>query len=130
MVKSQRGVGLIEVLVALAILGIIAVAFLTGLATTAKAVLVADIRTGAESLARSQMEDIKNQPYDDILPIEYTKIPIHPDLSGFSIDDIEAVRLDPEGDGFDDDDGMQKITLIIKYNNKQVITLEGYKVDR
>ena len=64
--KGERGIGLIEVLIALVILGIIAIAFLGGLATTSKAVLVADIRTTAESLARSQMEDVKNQAYDKL----------------------------------------------------------------
>ena len=88
-IKNERGIGLIEVLIALAILGIVAAAFLSGLATASKAIYIADVRTTAESLARSQMEYVKNQPYDDTLPIVYTKISAPP---GFSIDDIEALE--------------------------------------
>ena len=65
MTKGERGVGLIEVLIALAILGLVAAAFLSGLATATKAVFIADERTTAESLARSQMEYVKNQGYKD-----------------------------------------------------------------
>ena len=125
--KNERGVGLIEVLVALAILGVIAVAFLTGLATTAKAVFIADVRTTAESLARTQMEDIKDQPYDDTLPIVYTVLSGTP--ANFSID-ITAERMDPEGDGTGDDDGIQKITVTVEYQGEVKIILEDYKVDR
>ncbi len=124
-IKNERGIGLIEVLVALAILGIVAAAFLSGLATATKAIYIADVRTTAESLARSQMEYVKNQPYDDTLPIAYDEIS-DPD---FNID-ITAERLDPEGDGFDDDDGIQKITVTVEFQGEVKITLEDYKVDR
>ena len=125
--KNERGVGLIEVLVALAILGVIAVAFLTGLATTAKAVLIADVRTTAESLARTQMEDVKDQPYDDTLPIEYTELSDIP--ADFDID-ITAERMDPEEDGTGNDDGIQKITVTVEFQGEVKTTLVDYKVDR
>ena len=54
---------LIEVVVALALLGIIAVTFLGGLTAAARAALLADVRTTAESLARAQMEYVKSQGY-------------------------------------------------------------------
>ena len=126
--KNERGVGLIEVLVALAILGVIAVAFLTGLATTAKAVVIADVRTTAESLARTQMEDIKGQPYDDTsIPPVYDVLSSTP--PDFSID-IAAERMDPEEDGTGNDDGIQKITVTVEFQGEVKITLEDYKVNR
>ena len=124
-VKNERGIGLIEVLIALAVLGLIAAAFLGGLATSSKAVLSAQIRTTAESLARSQMEDVKNQPYDGTLPIVYDEILHDPD---FPID-IAAERLNQDADP-DDDDGIQKITVTVKYQDEIKITLEDYKVYR
>ena len=63
MIKNERGFGLIEVLIALAVLGLIAAAFLGGLTASARAVIQANVRTTGESLARSQMEHVKNQDY-------------------------------------------------------------------
>jgi prepilin-type N-terminal cleavage/methylation domain-containing protein len=59
------GFTLIEVLVALALFGLIAVTFAGGLATASRAVLIADIRTNAESLARTEMEYVKSQTYSN-----------------------------------------------------------------
>ncbi|MEA2085767.1 MAG: type II secretion system protein, partial [Chloroflexota bacterium] len=53
---KESGVGLLETLVALALLGIIAASFLGGLATASRAAFTADEHATAESLARSQME--------------------------------------------------------------------------
>jgi prepilin-type N-terminal cleavage/methylation domain-containing protein len=68
---NSRGITLIEVLIALAILGFVAVAFLSALATASTAILVADERTTAESLARSELEYVKSQPFS-------TPCPTHP----------------------------------------------------
>ena len=147
---NERGVGLIEVLVALAILGVIAVAFLIGLATTAKAVLIADIRTTAESLARTQMESIKAQEYhsaeDNDVAI-YDKIQGIP--QGFTIYSLDRdgvvgevvgvpwffpLQEDPEppnpGSAVDEDADCQMIRLIIKHGDKEIIQLDGIKVNR
>ena len=55
----ESGVTLIETLVALAILAVVAVAFVSGLATASKATIIANEQSTAESLARSQLESIK-----------------------------------------------------------------------
>ena len=57
---SSRGFTLIEVLIALALMGIIAIAFLSGLSTSSMALIIADEHATAESLARSQMAYVKN----------------------------------------------------------------------
>jgi len=62
---GQSGQSLIEVLVALAILGVVMVAFLTALTTGYLTVVVADKDTRAESLTRTQFEIIRNTPYSD-----------------------------------------------------------------
>jgi len=59
------GFTLIEVLIALALFTIIAIVFAGGLATASRAVLIADVRTRAESLARTQMESVKEERYED-----------------------------------------------------------------
>jgi len=124
---SSRGLTLIEVLIALALVGIIAIAFLSALSTASMALILADERATAESLARSQLEYVKNQQYDDINnPPQYIPLPEIPD--GYDIV-ITAERLDPNNDGIANDDGIQKITITVKRDDpvKEVITLEGYK---
>jgi len=61
----SRGFTLIEVLVALALVGIIAITFAGGLSTASQAALTGDIRATAESLARSQMEYVRSQVYHE-----------------------------------------------------------------
>jgi hypothetical protein len=52
------------VLVALGLLAIIAVAFLSGIAIASNTMLIADERATAESIARSEMEQVKEVPYE------------------------------------------------------------------
>lgn len=122
--RRESGQTLLEMLVALAILGIIAVAFLSGVATSSKGVYIADEQATAESLARSQMEWAKNASYSyngtgySIAPIPATR-----DYTNYSAN-ITAEPLN------DPDDGIQKITVTIIHSDKEVFKLEGYKVDR
>ena len=125
---GSRGFSMIEVVIAIALLGMIAVAVLSALSTASMALIIADERATVESLARSQMEYVKNSDYDDVLESGHPQY--DPDLGavpdGYDID-IEAVRLDPEGDGTDDDDGIQKITVTVSRDGEVKATLEDYK---
>jgi len=142
-IKNEKGIGLIEVLVALAILGIVAAAFLSGLATAAKAIYIADVRTTAESLARSQIEYVKNQEYIPVLEgadeVTYQKINGIPagytiesvDHTGTTVGDIKGVPWDSDdGEAEDNEVGLQRIKLVIKHSGNVKITLEDYKVNR
>jgi prepilin-type N-terminal cleavage/methylation domain-containing protein len=146
---SSRGMTLIEVLVALALFAIIGIAFAGGLGTASKAVLTADIRTNAESLARTQMEYVKSEYYKEAPTggvANYTKIAYADIPEGYTIWSVDRDGVPVKGDVFDPilavpwdsdlneaaelDDGLQKITLVIKHEGTYVITLEGYKVYR
>lgn len=131
---NSRGFTLVEVVIAIALLGVIGVAFLGGLSGASKAIFVADERATAESLARSEMEYVKSQDYEDsIAPWSY-ELPTTPPS-------WDASHALPEGcDGYtvnvtaellpshSIDDGIQKITVTIKHcNNPDVIILEGYR---
>ena len=61
--RGQRGISLIETLVALSILGAVAVVFLSSLTGASRAAFIIDEQSTAESLARSQMEWVKNASY-------------------------------------------------------------------
>ena len=117
---------------AIALLGIIAVSIMTALSTATMALIISDRRATAESLARTQMEYVKDNsinPYDDEEPQTYEHGPEEsPDHPGFFI----SVSAEPL---HDPDDGIQLITVTVTYNtlgaeNQEVerqLTLEDYK---
>jgi prepilin-type N-terminal cleavage/methylation domain-containing protein len=148
---SSRGFTLIEVLIALALFTIIAFVFAGGLSTASRAVLTADVRTRAESLARTQMESVKNQGYQPASGTAWqalydkVSIPGVTDGSGtYSIcscsrtggvnctgTDVIAVAWDSAtNNATTSETGLQKVTLVIKHDGTEVTRLEGYKVDR
>jgi len=127
--KRERGFTLIEVLISLAILGVIAVAFLGALGTASKGLVITDERQTAQNLAEAQMEYIKQQNYKTDLSQPYPKLGAGDIPSGYDIG-VGAVKLDPDGDGAGDDDGVQLITITITHSTKTVLTLEDYKVNR
>ena len=61
--SRESGATLIETVVALAVLGTIAVCFLSGLVTSSKATFTIDEQATAESLAQSQIELVKCASY-------------------------------------------------------------------
>jgi prepilin-type N-terminal cleavage/methylation domain-containing protein len=137
---SSRGFTLIEVVIAIALIGIIAVAVLSALSTASISLIIADKRATAESLARSQLEFVKNQDYIDYSESGHEDYDVICDVVECPEDytvEVVAEPIDPdtyqpypyiEGEGrFQQDDGIQKITVIVSYDGKEVITMEGYK---
>jgi len=121
--KNQRGASLIEVMVALVLLSIIAVAFLGGLSTAFKANYIVDERSTAQSLAQSQMEYIKSQ--------DYKSSGAYAELDEDDVPEDYDIDLSVESIG----DGLQKITAKIYHNDDEhaeppLFALEGYKGER
>ena len=121
--RNEKGFALIETIVALALLGVVAVAFLSGLATATKASIVANEQATAESLIRSEIEYVKNYTYDYYA----SSYPVDPALTipeGWTVPPpvVELVHAT--------DDGIQKVTVTAENNGKAVLSLEVYKVDR
>lgn len=147
--NNSKGIGLIETMIAILLLGMVAVAFLSGISAASRAILISDERSTAQSLALSQMESVKKQDYKTAPPggeATYLEIELDPseypdysiksvDRTSNIVDDIIGVPWDPEktppgppADG--EDHGLQKVTVIIKHHDKEVLTLEDYKLDR
>ena len=98
--RSQRGSSLIETVVALALLGVISVAFLGAIATSSGSRLIADEHASARVLAESQMENIKKQTY----AFSYDPVSIPAEYPGYSAEiDVDNLR----------NGNIQKITVTI-----------------
>lgn len=144
---NSRGIGLIEVIIALAILGIVAVAFLSGLSTSFKAVFISDERSTAQALATSEMEYVKSQDYpssdwdytlthDTITtpsgwPSEWVWVwdeanpPLSEDYAGYCVH-VQAEEIATD---------LRKITVTVYHSeqvseDEKVLELEDYKVNR
>lgn len=141
-IKNERGASLVEAVIALGLLGLIATTFLMAVFIATKSIAIADERTTAESLARAQMEYVKQQEYLDAPPgagIPYMEIDLseNPNYSiwsvdrlGITVEEIIAVPWDSQNDvPAPNDVGLQQIELKIYHDSKEVLTLEGYKVD-
>jgi len=150
---SQRGFSLLQVLVALAITGIVAAILLSALSTGARATLIADQRATAESLARAQMEYIQRQVFSDT-PWDYTIDSSQRESSqppswwdddnppllssghtGYAVS-ASAADFDADGDTHievpGDDDGIRIITVEVYRPGAKIeplITLQDYKVN-
>ncbi len=120
--RNQKGFSLIEVAISIGVAGLI-LAAITGYFQWSFGVFgMTDRKATAESLARSQMESVKQEPFNP--SGEYTIIPFS---SPYTLDLPPAEDLGH---------GLQKITVTVLYpglNNAGVtesLTLEGYKLNR
>jgi len=128
---SSRGFTLIEVLLAIALLGVIAIAFMSALSTASTVLIIADERTTAESLARRQMEYVKGQGYKAESAVTdpiYQKIGGIPEgysiysvnRYGVPVEEIIGIPWDSESNKpVDTDIGLQKIALVIKHKDRE-----------
>jgi Tfp pilus assembly protein PilV len=126
--RNENGITIPEVLVSVAIFAVVGVTFVYALATNFKVLQIADQRTTAESLARTQMEAINNAPYDTISPYTYTKISGIP--SGYDIN-IAVALVNPETGAVSATDlGVQKVTVTVtcqQHSPPEVLVIESYK---
>jgi prepilin-type N-terminal cleavage/methylation domain-containing protein len=131
---NQKGLTLIEVIIALAVFAAIAVSVFIALVVSTRTTASVNENTTAESLTRAELEYIKSCAYDDINnPPNYgdpnSRIP--PEHSGYSMT-LTAERLNPatyqplpSGDL-----GLQKVTVKVYHDNELEVSTESYKVKR
>ena len=142
---DQKGLSLVEVVIAVALFGIIAAGLFMALNISHKTTALTNRLTIAESLTRSALEVIKNCPYEYW---EYsTEPPVNnpPDYQdevegNMAIPDgydivVTAVPIDPETHVElvippDHDQGIQLITVEVYFDSELIVTTVDYKVAR
>ena len=134
---EERGAGLVETLVSVAIIAIVLTAFLTALSSGVFSVAVVRERVTAENLARAQLECIQDHPYiDGATPFSYTiacpvTVPTLPSYhSDLSISYWHAPTETFTSTPGLDEEGMQWITVTISHKGEEVFTIENYKAER
>jgi len=122
--RGQRGFVLIEVLIAMAIFGVISVAFLTALVTGYHGVVVAHDQTMAQSLTRTTFENIRVAPFpidtgsDNVTTTSKFRVVVHAD----NINDNYTIVYVPSN--------VQMITVTIQYDasGRTIWSTQGIKV--
>jgi Tfp pilus assembly protein PilV len=115
---GQKGIGLVETLIAVAILGTAVVTFISALSTGVISVGENDQETIAQRLAQSQIEYTKNLAFN---PAGVYAIITAP--AGYSLT-VNA------GSVPDTDANIQKITVTVLHNSISVLAVSDYKVNR
>jgi prepilin-type N-terminal cleavage/methylation domain-containing protein len=136
--RSRKGSTLLEVLIAVAVLGLITASIFPVFIMLNKSEFKWTQQTVSESLIRTQVEYLKGCPYiygnatapappyatvvppDPSYEIEVVAQPIHIDTS------TQEHTYLPSGE----DEGIQEIQVIIYHVDKLVISSTSYKVDR
>ena len=120
--KNQKGFYLVEVLVSVALIAIITVGFLTALSAAPKTIIRTDEHETAKNIAEMQMEHIRNLAYADA----YSPMTMPAEYEGYSLVTtggvVQAQNITSHSPG-----QIQKITIIVQRNNKDVYTLSSYK---
>ncbi len=114
---GQRGTSLVEVLCAVSILAVALTAFVSAFSTGSLATCLARQRVGAENMARSQLEYMKETAFIDDTDF-YT--PTISSSTGHTAR-ISATTVYT---------GVQLITVTVFHHDKPMFTIQEYKVDR
>jgi prepilin-type N-terminal cleavage/methylation domain-containing protein len=119
--RHKKGMALIEMIIAVAIMAIVFGGIMQGLNASIMATQLDTELNSALHLAQSQMEHIKSLPYDGESPFDYDIIPDIPE--GYDIE----VAVEPAYD--DGIQGIQSVTVTVSCQGKSTV-VHGYKTNR
>ncbi len=114
--RGEKGITLLETILALALLGLISASFLGSTATSSSARVAADEKASGKILAESIIESIKKMEY---APSYNVTVP--DEFAGFAANiTVQNIK----------NDNIQQIFVSIERRDREVLTLESYKVNR
>jgi prepilin-type N-terminal cleavage/methylation domain-containing protein len=116
MVKSQKGVSLLEVVIAIGLLGIVVAAFIPAMMGATRSMIGVDERQTAVNLAESQMEYVKGLNF----AVAYAPAPVPAEYAGY----VPSIQTDNVTSR---DTNIQEVTVIIVHQGREVTRLVGYK---
>lgn len=148
--EDSRGALLIEVLIALAILGLISVVFIGAMYTSLQAARITQERSNALTLAKSQMEFVKAREFSTVdnwdyivttsgwsattapswlegKPSDYVRLPNEYEDYQVEVQGTSDIDID---DTIGPDEGIRTITAIVRHLGDEVTRLQNYEVDR
>jgi type II secretory pathway pseudopilin PulG len=117
--QGQAGLGLVETLAALAILGTSVTAFIAGLSAGSIAVREQDNTASLQNLAQTQLEYTKSYAFT-ASAVTYPAVNAPP---GYNV----SVNVSPITGT---DTNIQKITVTVSREGAPTVTVSGYKVNR
>jgi prepilin-type N-terminal cleavage/methylation domain-containing protein len=121
--RSTKGFAFIEILISLALLGIVSTAFFGAMGTASKSLIVNDEQQTSKNLAEMQLEYLKSLPYAS----SYVPAAIPAGDEGYSVLTNGDGRLYAEAVA-SRDNNIQKLTVTIVRDGKDAITVSGFKV--
>ena len=119
MPRNERGISILEELIALALIVLALTVFLGGLSVGSAGVGVVHKRVSSENLARAGLEHIKNVPYETgagAYEAAIAEVPVDA-VPGYSLM-VATQTLDTN---------LQLITITVKSGEQTAFVMEGYK---
>jgi len=132
--ERQRGFALLELLIALAILGVIGAGFMTAYNTISKSTGIIDEKTVAMNLATDYIEAIRSSPYDsDYTDSEWQHRYGEGITAPIGYSATIVTECSSDGEYFDtctDNTTLQLIKVIIERQGEPVFSLCTYRSER
>ena len=128
LLRNQEGLTMLEVLIAVSILGFVGAAFMIGMTSAFQAQEINEEQVMAENLVRAALENVRFLPFN--AAGYQTEVDAIPRPSGYSITVETQDFCLPPPDPCTPDGNIQKNTVRVSRDGKAIVTVEDLKTNR
>ena len=114
--KGEKGLSLVEVVIAIGLLGIVAVGFLTAMRNSTSTLISVDDKETAKNLAESQMEYVKGLTFSSTYDPK--------DIPGYEAYTVNILTDDVASR----DENIQHVTVVVERQGQELTRISNYKV--